>query len=69
MTKLLSIIELQKSVRVLSGKFPLCHVVLIMLFRVFRYREVFKAADKSNSKKLVAMKKVLMENEKEGVRF
>jgi hypothetical protein len=28
---------------------------------------VFKARDKKNHKKLVAMKKILMENEKEGV--
>lgn len=31
------------------------------------FREVFKAKDRSNPKKFVAMKKVLMENEKEGV--
>lgn len=30
-------------------------------------REVFKARDKKTSKKFVAMKKVLMDNEKEGV--
>jgi hypothetical protein len=30
------------------------------------YREVFKARDR-NTKRLVAMKKILMENEKEGV--
>lgn len=33
----------------------------------FMFREVFKARDKNNPKKFVAMKKVLMENEKEGV--
>lgn len=33
------------------------------------YSEVFKAQEKNGSKKLVAMKKVLMENEKEGVSF
>jgi cyclin-dependent kinase 9 len=31
------------------------------------FREVFKARDKKNTKKFVAMKKVLMDNEKEGV--
>lgn len=31
------------------------------------YSEVFKAKDKKTNKKFVAMKKVLMENEKEGV--
>lgn len=31
------------------------------------FREVFKAKEKANAKKLVAMKKVLMDNEKEGV--
>lgn len=31
--------------------------------------EVFKAKDKKTNKKFVAMKKVLMENEKEGVSF
>jgi len=30
------------------------------------FGEVFKARDKKNHKKLVAMKKILMENEKEG---
>jgi len=35
----------------------------------FLYREVFKARDKKNPKKFVAMKKVLMDNEKEGVSF
>jgi cyclin-dependent kinase 9 len=30
-------------------------------------REVFKAKEKKNPKKVVAMKKVLMDNEKEGV--
>lgn len=33
----------------------------------FVFREVFKAREKKNSKKIVAMKKVLMDNEKEGV--
>lgn len=37
-----------------------------MFYRGF-YREVFKARDNSNPKKFVAMKKVLMDNEKEGV--
>lgn len=36
-------------------------------FFLFCSREVFKARDKSNPNKYVAMKKVLMENEKEGV--
>jgi hypothetical protein len=31
------------------------------------FREVFKAKDKKTNKKFVAMKKVLMDNEKEGV--
>lgn len=31
------------------------------------FREVFKAKDKQTNKKFVAMKKVLMDNEKEGV--
>lgn len=31
------------------------------------FGEVFKARDKKNNKKFVAMKKVLMDNEKEGV--
>lgn len=31
------------------------------------FSEVFKARDCSNPKKFVAMKKVLMDNEKEGV--
>ena len=31
------------------------------------YREVFKARDKKNKNLMVALKKVLMENEKEGV--
>lgn len=35
----------------------------------FFYREVFKARDKQNPKKYVAMKKVLMDNEKEGVSY
>jgi len=34
---------------------------------LFYYREVFKAKDKKTNKKFVAMKKVLMDNEKEGV--
>jgi hypothetical protein len=34
---------------------------------IFVFREVFKAREKKNSKKYVALKKVLMENEKEGV--
>jgi hypothetical protein len=33
------------------------------------FREVFKAREKKNAKKFVALKKVLMENEKEGVSF
>lgn len=33
----------------------------------FLYSEVFKAREKKSPKKFVAMKKVLMENEKEGV--
>lgn len=33
----------------------------------FIFREVFKAREISNPKKFVAMKKVLMDNEKEGV--
>lgn len=33
----------------------------------FYYSEVFKAKDKKNPTKVVAMKKVLMDNEKEGV--
>lgn len=36
-----------------------------MLF--YFVREVFKAKDKKNQKRTVAMKKILMENEKEGV--
>lgn len=36
-----------------------------MLF--YFVREVFKAKDKKNHKRTVAMKKILMENEKEGV--
>lgn len=36
---------------------------------LFHSSEVFKAKDKSNPKKYVAMKKVLMDNEKEGVSF
>ena len=32
-------------------------------------REVFKAREKKSNKKFVAMKKVLMDNEKEGVRM
>ena len=35
----------------------------------FNFREVFKAREKKNAKKFVALKKVLMENEKEGVSF
>lgn len=35
----------------------------------FLLREVFKARDKKNHKYTVAMKKILMENEKEGVSF
>lgn len=31
------------------------------------YSEVFKAREKKSNKKFVAMKKVLMDNEKEGV--
>lgn len=31
------------------------------------YSEVFKAREKKSTKKFVAMKKVLMDNEKEGV--
>lgn len=31
------------------------------------FREVFKARDKKNNNRFVAMKKVLMDNEKEGV--
>jgi len=34
---------------------------------LFFHREVFKAKDKKTNKKFVAMKKVLMDNEKEGV--
>ncbi|RZF32627.1 hypothetical protein LSTR_LSTR017223 [Laodelphax striatellus] len=37
-----------------------------MYFRIFICREVFKAREKACPKKIVAMKKVLMENEKEG---
>lgn len=36
---------------------------------IFNYSEVFKARNKSTPMKYVAMKKVLMENEKEGVSF
>jgi hypothetical protein len=39
------------------------------LRRLLNYREVFKAREKKNAKKFVALKKVLMENEKEGVSF
>lgn len=41
---------------------------VISFINCIYYREVFKARDKNNPKKFVAMKKVLMENEKEGVR-
>lgn len=37
--------------------------------RLLNFREVFKAREKKNAKKFVALKKVLMENEKEGVSF
>ena len=33
------------------------------------FREVFKARERNNKKLTVAMKKVLMENEKEGVSY
>lgn len=39
----------------------------LIFYYVPDYREVFKARDKKNIKKFVAMKKVLMDNEKEGV--
>ena len=41
---------------------------LNLIFVSFLNREVFKAKHRKN-KKIVALKKVLMENEKEGVRF
>lgn len=41
------------------------YVLIYVYFNFFR--EVFKARDKKTSKKFVAMKKVLMDNEKEGV--
>lgn len=40
---------------------------LLKSSHIIDYREVFKAREKRNSKKFVAMKKVLMDNEKEGV--
>lgn len=36
---------------------------------MYLYSEVFKAKDRRNPKKYVATKKVLMDNEKEGVRI
>jgi len=38
---------------------------MIFLFLIFS--EVFKARDKKNPENIVALKKILMENEKEGV--
>lgn len=40
--------------------------VITLLFTFF-FREVFKAREKKSNNKFVAMKKVLMDNEKEGV--
>lgn len=45
-----------------------CHQFVKLRGQLIHFREVFKARDCSNPKKFVAMKKVLMDNEKEGVR-
>lgn len=42
---------------------------VLMKMKFVLFREVFKAKEKANPKKFVAMKKVLMDNEKEGVRL
>ena len=51
-------------------EYPLCiHIYekfKFLLYIKFNFREVFKARHKK-TKKIVALKKVLMENEKEGV--
>ena len=41
--------------------------ILKLMFIFIRFREVFKAKDKTNPKKFVAMKKILMETQREGV--
>lgn len=41
--------------------------IITILYLYICFREVFKAREKKTSKKIVAMKKVLMDNEKEGV--
>lgn len=40
---------------------------ILSIYIFFYLSEVFKARDRNNKKTMVAMKKVLMENEKEGV--
>ena len=47
-----------------------CQTLWVLIFQMhfyLSYREVFKARDKKNKNLMVALKKVLMENEKEGV--
>jgi len=68
-TSLLSMRKWLKLVRELSGKNWLDLVYAKVLYFLFSgFREVFKARAK-NDNKFVAMKRVLMENEKEGVRL
>lgn len=57
----------QKLGRVLLGKFFLFIQPLLSNLKFLYFREVFKARQRSTPTKFVAMKKVLMTNEKEGV--